>query len=576
MKDLDRIKKNYGERMSHLCRELFPTILEKEGLLPKIMDNTFNHSLYLYDDIVNSDSEFLFKDYIYGQIDNKKEVVDTNKTPKELLKSVGYNLYECKSEDDIQSFRKYYRKDEELCTFNGGRLNNYHVFFAIKEDINNIKRELYKEPKREDAYGRSVISIQFTKGMHNTLSIKNRYNHTVKNPDSTYYNHLDNIVKGLTKSFEKEYYLNILDEGETKFELDNYVKANDNKYYRYNYEYNNIYYCTDNIVIDNFKVKKYPKEKYIVFDNYILDKENKTINTYDKSYDGFVDNLKNIDSIKEIKIDKNTKKVIINENIELIIDKYNRLTSYKDNDIKIVGDNFLRNCRYIKNIELNNALVIKDNFLENAGCLEKVSIKNVKSIGNNFIRSDKELSELDLPNVLRIKDNFMYSNKNIESIFYNKVKSIGNNFFYNNSSIRHYSFNNLLVIGDNFIPEMYHCNDIIFPKVRRIGNNFMREKLMLMNLYAPELEEVGDDFLYKSYRLDNSNLRKLKKAGNNFFWSNFFATELLLDSIEEVGDNFMYQNTKMENFYAPKLVKKGNNFFYERLKENDKKVLIKK
>ena len=576
MKDLDRIKKNYGERMSHLCRELFPTILEKEGLLPKIMDNTFNHSLYLYDDIVNSDSEFLFKDYIYGQIDNKKEVVDTNKTPKELLKSVGYNLYECKSEDDIQSFRKYYRKDEELCTFNGGRLNNYHVFFAIKEDINNIKRELYKEPKREDAYGRSAISIQFTKGMHNTLSIKNRYNHTVKNPDSTYYNHLDNIVKGLTKSFEKEYYLNILDEGETKFELDNYVKANDNKYYRYNYEYNNIYYCTDNIVIDNFKVKKYPKEKYIVFDNYILDKENKTINTYDKSYDGFVDNLKNIDSIKEIKIDKNTKKVIINENIELIIDKYNRLTSYKDNNIKIVGDNFLRNCRYIKNIELNNALVIKDNFLENADCLEKVSIKNVKSIDNNFIRSDKELSELDLPNVLRIKDNFMYSNKNIESIFYNKVKSIGNNFFYNNSSIRHYSFNNLLVIGDNFIPEMYHCNDIIFPKVRRIGNNFMREKLMLMNLYVPELEEVGDDFLYKSYRLDNSNLRKLKKAGNNFFWSNFFATELLLDSIEEVGDNFMYQNTKMENFYAPKLVKKGNNFFYERLKENDKKVLIKK
>ena len=576
MKDLDRIKKNYGERMSHLCRELFPSILEKEGLLPKIMDNTFNHSLYLYDDIVNSDSEFLFKDYIYGQIEYKKEVEDTNKTPKELLKSAGYNLYECKSEDDIQSFRKYYKKDEELCTFNGGRLNNYYVFFAIKEDINNIKRELYKEPKREDAYGRSVISIQFTKGMHNTLSIKNRYNHTVKNPDSTYYNHLDNIVKGLTKSFEKEYYLNILDEGETKFELDNYVKANDNKYYRYNYEYNNIYYCTDNIVIDNFTVKKYPKEKYIVFDNYILDKENKTINTYDKSYDGFVDNLKNIDSIKEIKIDKNTKKVIINENIELIIDKYNRLTSYKDNDIKIVGDNFLRNCRYIKNIELNNALVIKDNFLENADCLEKVSIKNAKSIGNNFIRSDKELSELDLPNVLRIKDNFMYSNKNIESIFYNKVKSIGNNFFYNNSSIRHYSFNNLLVIGDNFIPEMYHCNDIIFPKVRRIGNNFMREKLMLMNLYAPELEEVGDDFLYKSYRLDNSNLRKLKKAGNNFFWSNFFATELLLDSIEEVGDNFMYQNTKMENFYAPKLVKKGNNFFYERLKENDKKVLIKK
>ena len=110
MEDLDRIKKNYGEKMSHLCRELFPSILEKDGLLPKIMDNTFNHSFYLYDDIVNSDSEFLFKDYIYGQLKEKKEVEDTDKTPKELLKSVGYILYECKSEEDIQKFKKYYRQ----------------------------------------------------------------------------------------------------------------------------------------------------------------------------------------------------------------------------------------------------------------------------------------------------------------------------------------------------------------------------------------------------------------------------------------------------------------------------------
>ena len=27
--DLKRIKKDYGENMSHMCRELFPTILEK-------------------------------------------------------------------------------------------------------------------------------------------------------------------------------------------------------------------------------------------------------------------------------------------------------------------------------------------------------------------------------------------------------------------------------------------------------------------------------------------------------------------------------------------------------------------
>ena len=31
--DLKLIKKKYGEEMSHLCHELFPVILEQEGLL---------------------------------------------------------------------------------------------------------------------------------------------------------------------------------------------------------------------------------------------------------------------------------------------------------------------------------------------------------------------------------------------------------------------------------------------------------------------------------------------------------------------------------------------------------------
>ena len=35
--DLKRIKDKYGEDFSHLCRELFPTILETEGLLPYIL-----------------------------------------------------------------------------------------------------------------------------------------------------------------------------------------------------------------------------------------------------------------------------------------------------------------------------------------------------------------------------------------------------------------------------------------------------------------------------------------------------------------------------------------------------------
>lgn len=106
-------------------------------------------------------------------------------------------------------------------------------FFAVKKDVSNIKREDYKEPKREDKYGTSVISIQFTRDMANMLSIKNRYNHTVSNPDVTFSNNLDNIIPGLTASFENTYGLKQKNNGNS-LEIPQYVLASDGKYYKYN------------------------------------------------------------------------------------------------------------------------------------------------------------------------------------------------------------------------------------------------------------------------------------------------------------------------------------------------------
>lgn len=250
--DLEIIKKKYGEKMMHLCRSLFPTILENPGVLSKLMLDNFDPSRFLYDDIIENNMEDEFKNYIYSLENEEENVEQVDKAPEELLDEAGYILYECKTEEEIQSFKKYYSKNEELCTFNGGRLNKCHVFFAVKKNVEEIKRENFTNPKREDEYGTSVISIQFSRGSVNTLSIKNRYNHRVFNPDATFSNNLENIIPGLTESFEKHYNLSVNQNQNNGFEIPGYVKANDGKYYKYNYEINNIYYCPNNIVIDNF------------------------------------------------------------------------------------------------------------------------------------------------------------------------------------------------------------------------------------------------------------------------------------------------------------------------------------
>lgn len=61
--DLLRIKKKYGEEMMHLCRKLFPTLLE-EGILASLLESHFYPSHELYRDIVSHSLVSSFRDFI--------------------------------------------------------------------------------------------------------------------------------------------------------------------------------------------------------------------------------------------------------------------------------------------------------------------------------------------------------------------------------------------------------------------------------------------------------------------------------------------------------------------------------
>ena len=412
-KDLKLIKKKYGEKMMHYCRSELSTILENDGLLPSLLLEHFNESHMLYDDIEKEGKLEEFKNYIYSLIDveNNNEKLE-NRTPEELLSKAGYNFYECKTEEDIQSFKKYYSKGEELCTFRGGRLKKCHVFFAVKKNVDEIKRENFSKPKRQDEYGTSVISIQFTKESC-ALSIKNRYNHTVNNPDATFSNNLDNIIEGLTKSFENQY--GFVQENNSDFELKNYVNVK-GKYYKYNYEIDNVYYCLDNIIIDNFDVKKYDDERYIVFDYFVLDLKEKKILT-EVEDDSFIDGIVDIDKINIVKLE-NGKAIhlipINGKEIIIELDKQNRIVKYKNNNIKRCGDNF---------IYYNESL-------------QELNLPNLERCGHSFLYSNESLQELNLPNLKQCGDSFLYNNESLQELNLPNLKKCGNSFLYYNESLQ--------------------------------------------------------------------------------------------------------------------------------------------
>lgn len=574
MDDLKLIKKHYGEKMMHLCRELFPTILETEGLLYSLMIRKFHPTRHLYYDIVNNHYEDEFKSVIYSLIkkqSNSKQ--ETNKTPKELLDEAGYTLYECKTEEDIQSFKKYYKKGEELCTFRGGRLERCFVFFAVKKDVDKIKRK--EDPARQDEYGTSVISIQFTKGKINTLSIKNRYNHTVDNPDSTFSNNLDNIKEGLNGAFSKEYGYNFDLEG-TNIEIPGYVIASynrdtengrDGKYYKYNFERNNVYYCPDNIIVDNFYAKHFDKSKYLIIDNFILDLTHKTLLPYSYYWgypdiaDSFTTGLTDINSIEIVNIkETKRKKIIINKDITIIINNKNEIVEYHNEHLTEIGDNFLVNNQALEVLDVPNVEKIGNDFLRSNKNIKELVLPKTKEIGAYCLEMNESLEKLDLPKVRKIKNFSLTFNKNLKEIDLPLVESLGEYFVSENETINNVKLPNIKEVGSAFLRSS-QIKELILPNLETVENYFLQDNSTLEKLVAPKLKKVGSMFLFNNLSLEYINLPELRETGSNFIKENKIIKTIILPKLKVLNISFMKNNKLARNIDLSSLVEVKNDCF---------------
>lgn len=163
----------------------------------------------------------------------------------EDFKKAGYDTVIFDDKEKIAGCKKYYAAGEVICTYNNlsGRMSQYHMLVAIKKDIDKIQRS--KTPQREDEYGTSILNIQIAKnGSH--MSIKNRYNHTVNECDSTLNNNLDLLVPGLQAKVLG--YYNIASLNKNKNYYKDIIKIN-GVYLKYITEVENVYF--GNFVLDS-------------------------------------------------------------------------------------------------------------------------------------------------------------------------------------------------------------------------------------------------------------------------------------------------------------------------------------
>ncbi len=498
--DLKMIKKHYGENMMHLARNLFPAILEQKGLLWKLFSENFDFNRSLCEDIMQNGRVTLFKNYIYHKAGIIEEFDHLGNVlpPDELLSKAGYHLYTCRSEDDIQKFKKYFAPGEELCTFNDNRLRRCYVFFAVKKDVDKIKRENFPHPLRQDEYGTSVISIQFSRDDYNTLLITNRYNHHVQDPNNTFSCNLDNIIAGLTESFAVFYGMEQRTTTEA-FELNGYVRASDGKYYKYFLEKNNIYYCYNNVIIDNFVVKKLPLEKYIMFNTFLIDLVNKKVKVYDNTLqDSFPTSIPNIKKI-EVLNDDDTKEISIfpsdeKQGVINITVQNHTIIKYKNNNVKSVPSHFLSSIGSLESLEMNNLIITGSYFLQNITSLEKMKLYNLEHLGDGSLTMISGEKQLDFP----------------------LLKTIGENAFYN-AKIKTFYAPRLTVIGSSAFRLCDKLESFIAPNLKIIGSNVLENNQELSYLNAPSLEVVGKNVLSKNDKLPSYVIESITTMGENSF-----------------------------------------------------------
>ena len=579
-KELKKIKKAYGENFMKLCRSLFPTLLEQEGRLYEILSSSFSrNSKTLYEDIENEKLEEEFKNYIYSKVDveDSEKRMRIEKTPYELLEEAGYNLTECLTEEEIQGFKKYYKENEELCTFRGGRLDKCVVFWAVKKDIEDIKREKFTAPKREDEYGTSVMGIQFNKQGKCTVSIKNRYNHRVNNPDATYGNDLDRITPGLTNSFKtllkQKYNLELNSENIEEFEMNGYVVANDGKYYKYNMEIDGNYYCPGNIVIkQGGEVTEVGKpEEGLLIDYFYLDKKDKRITT--SVGDSFIDGLQKIEKIEVVKSkDEDINRTIkiylqdVEEPVSIGIDKNNKIVKYENKNIVNIGDNFLWCNKMLKKLELPNLTKIGDYFLRNNKELKYLELPNVLQVEKWFLSNNEELTHLKLPSLVKTGDCFLFKNDKLTKLELPNLKKAGRCFLYSNKWIEQLELPNLVETKEDFLNENEKLTQLKLPNLKQTGNCFLYGNKELKKLELPNLTEAGGSFLFKNERIEKVELQNLKQVQDDFLCRNQKLKQLKLLNLMKIGDSFLMDNEELEQLELPKLKQVESYFLYENKK----------
>lgn len=583
-----QIKEQNGEKFTQYLRSYHNGIFEIENIVEFL--KYAGHDEDAAEDIAPYLRALQQETLKKEEILNEEQLAD----PIELLDKAGYNAFYVESLEDQNKIEHYYasaedlerygceikRADgEKLCTFRDpNRYKTHYIIHAVKKDVDDIRREDFiKKEKREDLYGTSVISIQIPiprdrEDRSSSISIKNRYNHTVTGCDNTFQSNPDNIVSGLTLALQRKFNVTF---GNLKDVPDKYKLVNGHLI-SYNFEENDIVFG-DSFYIKDGEINELNRDYEIMLSGFILNKKDNTISNPAKLTPSLQTALEEEikDKKLQIRVDKRNGFRVLTADNEIIARfrdgmllslrlpttekltgdlstthvQFNKLKFFEAPKLAEIGDNFM--CNFMATLDLpklkkvgkffhfsafqreydtdaGRVCIFNDGYVKN-GIVTYLSSDEV--LMDNFIFNPQDRT---IRNILETNDAFVdvfsqeIKDKKLTVSYPLEKKSDFNDgsMYKKNPRYVYVDYNTettrdliRILTDDKEIIRIHRGTiiDIDFSEVNDIGNNFLEHSSSLETVNLPNVQKIANDFLVEERdSVGQMNLPKLREVGNNF------------------------------------------------------------
>lgn len=440
-KIFNKIKKNNGEINAQRFRDLFG--------IPNIVDIL---------EFAGKDEEELAQVHrvlkeIYKP--EEKSQVFVKEDPLTLLDKAGYKAWYVENEQDQNSIAGYFRSQkavdygmtggyprtnvgytengELLCTvyqnWDDGlkRFDSDYIIHAVKKEVLgddklpesqwHIKPSV--NPERQDEYGTSVISIQIAKPKGGYISIKNRYNHTVIDPDNTFDSNPDRIIPGLSNALKAHFGVEFTT---TNTPLPPNFRMIHDRVVRYNFERDNVCFGPNYYFIGSNLVELNNDYEYML-DYYILDRRTGELRYPGPEYQAedntiafFNKMLKN----KKIEVKTNKKqksqKTIFVDGVQFMVVENGQIVELNLQDVKELPDWFMSGNTTLRTLIAPKLEKTGQDFLVANNALTKLILPELVSMGQYSLRSLNTLTEINTPKAKELGHLSIASQSNLKKL----------------------------------------------------------------------------------------------------------------------------------------------------------------